>query len=290
MQGDRQVFDQCHRLRVAHRDALLGQHQTDRAAQGTDTGLDVGAAHAQRRWQGQPRIATPGVTTSLRHQATTGEQFGRLAAQRITAAQAGLHGTLDAGIHRLALAGQGQLGLERLAQLLRRLLRLVGQRQQAVDQRQTLDALGQCRCQQHRDTRAQGMAEQGKALPAELLGHQQRIQRIVPQRVAGAGGTVSRMAVSGQVEGDDAQAVELRRETGKAHGVVQPAVQGQHRLTVLGTVEVRRQLDVRQIQADFFDMDAHWLLSSGSAGDARRADSSARPAASRPRAAPDSRY
>ncbi|MNP55461.1 hypothetical protein D3C76_1501110 [compost metagenome] len=65
------------------------------------------------------------------------------------------------------------------------------------------------------------------------------------------------MTVTGHVQRDDAQPFELRRQAGKAVGVVQPAVQGNHRQTVFGAKQVRRQLDVRQAQADFFDDMAH---------------------------------
>ncbi|MCY1366108.1 hypothetical protein D9M69_529870 [compost metagenome] len=65
------------------------------------------------------------------------------------------------------------------------------------------------------------------------------------------------MTVTGHVQGDDAQAFKLRRQTGKTVGVVQPAMQGNDRQSVFRTEQVRRQFDVRQAQADLFDDVVH---------------------------------
>ncbi|MNF52877.1 hypothetical protein D3C84_342380 [compost metagenome] len=65
------------------------------------------------------------------------------------------------------------------------------------------------------------------------------------------------MTVTGHVQRDDAQAFEFGRQTGKAVGVVQPAMQGNHRQSVFRTEQVCRQFDVRQAQADLFDDVVH---------------------------------
>ncbi|MOA48399.1 hypothetical protein D3C78_1711370 [compost metagenome] len=65
------------------------------------------------------------------------------------------------------------------------------------------------------------------------------------------------MTVTGHVQRDDAQAFEFGGQSGKAVGVVQPAMQGNDRQTVFRTEQVRRQFDVRQAQANFFDGVAH---------------------------------
>ncbi|MNP46018.1 hypothetical protein D3C76_1399890 [compost metagenome] len=101
------------------------------------------------------------------------------------------------------------------------------------------------------------MPQQRKPLQPKLFCHLQHIVGIVPHGVTGARRAVPRMPVTGHVQGDNAQAFEFRCQAGKAVGVVQPAMQGNHRQTVFGTKQVRRQLDMRQAQADFFDDMAH---------------------------------
>ena len=85
-----------------------------------------------------------------------------------------------------------------------RAVRLAGIGDGAVDQCQALDARWQGTGEQHRDDRAHGVPEQGKALPAELLGDLQHIVGIVPDVVPRAGRAVVRMAMPRQVERDDA--------------------------------------------------------------------------------------
>ena len=70
------------------------------------------------------------------------------------------------------------------------------------------------------------------------------------------------MPVAGEVEGDDTQPGELRRQAREAHGVVQPAMQGDHRLAVRRTEQMRGQFDVRQADAYFLDLQAHAERSS----------------------------
>ena len=91
----------------------------------------------------------------------------------------------------------------------------------------------------------------------KLLGDLQHIVGVVPHGVTGTRRSMPGMTVPGHVQRDDAQAFELGRQAREAVGVVQPAVQGDHRQTVLGAEQVRRQFDVRQAQAYFFDDMAH---------------------------------
>ncbi|MNF85971.1 hypothetical protein D3C84_683910 [compost metagenome] len=101
------------------------------------------------------------------------------------------------------------------------------------------------------------MPQQRKAVEAQLFGDLQHIVGIVPHGVTRAGRAMPGMTVPGHVQRDDAQAFELRRQAREAVGVVEPAMQGNHRQTVFGAEKVRRQLNMRQAQADFFDDIAH---------------------------------
>ncbi|MNC62379.1 hypothetical protein D3C75_1123960 [compost metagenome] len=65
----------------------------------------------------------------------------------------------------------------------------------------------------------------------------------------------------GHVQGNNPQALKLGRQPCEAVGVVQPAVQGNHRQTVFGPEQMGRQLDMRQAQANLFDA-AHAQLRS----------------------------
>jgi len=57
---------------------------------------------------------------------------------------------------------------------------------------------------------------------------------------------VFRVTVPGQVQGDDAQALQFRRQAGVTVGVIQPAMQGNYRQPVLGAEQVSRQFDMAQ--------------------------------------------
>ncbi|MNG06287.1 hypothetical protein D3C84_895160 [compost metagenome] len=133
----------------------------------------------------------------------------------------------------------------------------VCRRNDAVDQGQVRNPLRQRPGDDQRSDRPHGVPHQRKTLQAQLFGDLQHIMGVVPHRVAGTRRAMPGMTVTGHVQRDDAQPFELRRQPGKAVGVVQPAVQGNHRQTVFGAEQVRRQLNVRQAQADFFDGMVH---------------------------------
>lgn len=65
------------------------------------------------------------------------------------------------------------------------------------------------------------------------------------------------MTMPCQIKRHDAQALQLRRQPGKAVGVVEPAMQGNHRLAVLGAVKVSSQFDMPQIETDFLHGKRH---------------------------------
>ena len=132
--------------------------------------------------------------------------------------------------------------------------------------RQVGDALRHRPGNDQRSDRPHGVPHQRKLLQAKLFGDLQYVMGVIPHRVTGAGRAMPGMTVTGHVQGDDAQAIELGRQPGKAVGIVQPAMQRNHRQAVFRTEQVRRQLDVRQAQADFFDGIVHaqscWLRPS----------------------------
>ncbi|MNH12505.1 hypothetical protein D3C79_720500 [compost metagenome] len=101
------------------------------------------------------------------------------------------------------------------------------------------------------------MAQQGKPLPPQLLGNPQHIVGIVGQGITRPRRAMLRVTMPGQVQGDDAQALQPRRQAGEAVGVVQPAVQGDHRQAVLGAEQVSSQLDMTQAEADFLHVGTH---------------------------------
>ena len=220
-------------------------------------------AQTQRRRQGQAAVGTPGVAARHRHQPTLGQQFGRLTADRAHAFHPRLDRTRHLRVHRLALVSQRLPGAQGFTQLLRRLLGFTGVRHQAVDQGQARDPLRHRPRQQHGGDRAHGMTEDGETLPAKLLGDLQHVKGIVPQRITGACRTMLGMPMTGKIKGDDAHPLKFRRQPRKARRVIQPAVQRQNRHTILWTVEMSRQLDMRQAQAHFLEIHAHarcsWL-------------------------------
>ncbi|MNV97094.1 hypothetical protein D3C71_1921760 [compost metagenome] len=107
------------------------------------------------------------------------------------------------------------------------------------------------------------MTEQGEALPTELFGHLQDVMHVIPDRITGARGTVIGMAMTGEIQGDDAQPRQLGRQPGETRGIVQPTVQGDHRLAICRAIQVGRQLDMRQAQAHFLERQLHADASTG---------------------------
>ncbi len=152
---------------------------------------------------------------------------------------------------------QAQLRLQGHAQTLGRALAAGGRRDHTVDQRQMRNPLGQRPGQHHRDNRTEGVPQQRETLPAQLLGHLQHIMDIVPEGITGPHRAVSGMPMAGHVEGDDTQPLQLRRKAHKTVGVIQPAMQGNHRQTVFRAEQMSRQFDMRQTQAHFLDSRAH---------------------------------
>ena len=90
------------------------------------------------------------------------------------------------------------------------------------------------------------MSEQGKALPAELLGDLQHIVGIVPDGVTAAWRTVIGMTVAGKIQGHNTQPWQKRSQAGKTGGIVQPPMQGNHRHTVFRAIQMGGQFDMRQ--------------------------------------------
>ena len=95
----------------------------------------------------------------------------------------------------------------RLAQRLRKAFgRFAGfgrQRQTAFEQDELVDALGERRREQHRDSRTARVAQQRAALPAELVGDVEQVADVLPDVVRGIRGARAAVAVAREVERDD---------------------------------------------------------------------------------------
>lgn len=163
-------------------------------------------------------------------------------------------------VDRFGFFLQIELRLQGHAHAFGRVVALGGRRNDAIDQPQVRYPLWQGPSQYQRDDGAQGMPQQGETLQAQLFGDLQHIMGIVPQGVAGTGRPMPRMAMTGHVQGNDPQALEPGGQAGETVGVVQPAMQGDHRSAIFRSEQVGRQLDVGQAQANFFDA-AHALRS-----------------------------
>ncbi|MNN34595.1 hypothetical protein D3C81_1484050 [compost metagenome] len=119
------------------------------------------------------------------------------------------------------------------------------------------DAFRQRPRQHHGNDGTHRMPKQAETLPPQLFGDLQHVMGVIPQRIAGAVRPMPGMTVPGHVQRNDAQAFEFGRQSGKAVGIVEPAMQCNHRQTVLGAEQMRGQLDMRQAQAHFFEGRAH---------------------------------
>ena len=160
-------------------------------------------------------------------------------------------------MYRFALVPMGQLRLKGLAHVLGRVNVGAAAQYDAVDQGQAGDPLGERASNDHRDNRAQRMPQQGKLLPAQLLGDTQHVKRVIGQRITRPTRAVIRVAVTGEVHSHNAQPRKFGSQPGKAIGVIQPAMQGDDRQPVLRAKYMRCQLDMWQAQTDFFNHRAH---------------------------------
>src|SRR5690606_16279831 len=102
---------------------------------------------------------------------------------------------------------------------------------------------------QGRDRRASRMPHQREAVPAELIGHVDRVADVLPQKVSGIARAEVASAVAGQVERDHAAAAEERRQPLEASGVVEPAVQCEHGQPVRAPPFERREGEARSLES-----------------------------------------
>lgn len=65
------------------------------------------------------------------------------------------------------------------------------------------------------------------------------------------------MAMTRQIQRHDAQPFQPGRQPAEGRRVIQPAMQRNDRLTIVGAVKMRRHLEMRQAQPDFFEQHAH---------------------------------
>ena len=75
------------------------------------------------------------------------------------------------------------------------------------------------------------MANQCKALPAELICHCQHISHMIHQVGYHPVGAMVRVTMTGKIQCHHG-ALPLRRQRNIGRGIVQPAMQGQHRLAL----------------------------------------------------------
>ncbi|RMR97261.1 hypothetical protein ALP75_200114 [Pseudomonas syringae pv. actinidiae] len=186
-----------------------------------------------------------------------GEQFGRFTTDRQHAFHAGLNGAFLIPIDRFFLVRQRQLRLQGCAHALGSRPGFTGQRHKPVNQCQVRNPLGQRACEQHRNDRTQRVPQQGKALPAELLGDLQHVKYVVGQGIGGTCRAMIGVAMPGQIQRDDPQTFQMRGQPGKTVGVVEPAVQRADRLAIFRAEQMGRQLDVPKVQAHFLDRQSH---------------------------------
>src|SRR5690606_6091764 len=66
-----------------------------------------------------------------------------------------------------------------------------------------------------------------------------------------------RVTMTRQIQCNDAQTIEQRRKSAEGGRIVEPAMQGDDRLTVFRAIKVGRNFDMRQAQTDLFERDGH---------------------------------
>ena len=109
-------------------------------------------------------------------------------------------------MYRFALVPMGQLRLKGLAHVLGRVNVGATAQDDAVDQGQPGNPLGERARDDHRDNRAKRMPQQGKLLPAQLLGDTQHVKRVIGQRITRPTRAVIRVAMTGEIHCHDTQA------------------------------------------------------------------------------------
>jgi len=171
---------------------------------------------------------------------------------------AGLAARLDRGfearIQRRALARQRVHLIDGFPQVGRTIVGVAGGRSQAFDHRDPSDPLRQEGSDEAGDAAAQRVAEQGETPPAQRVGGGDDIRNEIDEMVMNPRRMVMNprravlgMAVSGQIQRHQPRVGQQRREGVEAGGVIQPAVQGQHRNAVRRSPSPRRQPQIRRL-------------------------------------------
>ncbi len=224
---------QAGRARIAHvgGEIFEGGHGVDQVhgtADAADHVAHLRFAHAHGGGPGEARIAAPGpAAVAHRRDAAFDEQPRRGLAQP-AGLQARTHGGGRIGEHAAARASRLGVHRERFAQTLRGAVLGFDESTQRFDQGEAFDALRRGRRDQRRGRAAHRMPEQREGRPAQRVGRGQHGARGGDERVLGRRRQVGAGAVARQVERDEVEALQMRRDRHEARGVVEPAVQRQH--------------------------------------------------------------
>ena len=97
------------------------------------------------------------------------------------------------------------------------------------------NAFGKGAGNQAGDDGAAAVAEQGKLLPAQLVGNLHDFGDILPDIVAGIRRAEAALTVTGTVQGDYMQALHMGQHGIKAGGIVEPAMEGDNWYGARGT-------------------------------------------------------
>ena len=183
--------------------------------------------------------------------------FGRRAAARdqqprrfvveVRVAETGRHRALEVGEEPRRRRNGLALVVERRDQLPGRVLGRRRQRPGALQQDHAADPVGKDRRHQRCDAGAHGVPDQREARPAEGVRSGGDLGHPVDEVVHRRGRSVLGAAVARQVEGHQLELGQQRPQALEARRVVEPAMHGERRLTVLGPPRAGREPEVRQL-------------------------------------------
>ena len=152
----------------------------------------------------------------------------------------------------MSLARRADLPLirEGRCELRRRLGGVGGERSGALDQHDTTYALRKGRRHQRRDAGAHRVTDERKFGPTEGVGRSRHLGHPINEMVRASGWPAVRPAVSGEIERHQVQPGKQRRQTVEARRVVEPAVEREHRLTILRSPLAGGETKMRKLEID----------------------------------------
>ncbi len=139
------------------------------------------------------------------------------------------------------------------------------------DRHQALDAVTD-RGGEAGDAGAHRMAEQVEAVPAQCIGDVEHVADRGGRGVVGTGRQMRAVAMTGQVDGNQLQRRQVRRQRHEAGRVVEPAVQGQHARAI---AVVAQAGDARATDLQFKRLQTHASEATASRASARACSGSA---------------